>query len=205
MADCAFGTSAFARLIGRFHRHLAHGNGRRRHDANRDNLFALVFTVMESGATLAVPITCSSPPFTRAATAASEVRTKRTSKRAFMVFLLSVVVCFSRRILGRLPRPPPIRWIRLPLRIQRLHLIEFLIRDLRQIPDEQNQAPGFLGSVHSAEGWHAAQANSIFNCVAELTVALVLRPGRTQVGRFRIEAFAKNVWPPPSFEWHVAQ
>jgi len=35
--------------------------------------------------------------------AASEMQTKRTSKRAFMVFLLLVVVCFSLRILGRFP------------------------------------------------------------------------------------------------------
>jgi hypothetical protein len=46
---------------------------------------------------------CSSPPWARAATAASEMQMKKTSKRAFMVFLLLVVVCFSRRILGRFP------------------------------------------------------------------------------------------------------
>ena len=86
----------------------------------------------------------------------------------------------------------PIRWIRLPLRIQRLHLFEFLGRELRQMPDEQNQAPGFLGSVRVAEGWHAAQTNPIINCVVELAIALVLRPGRTHVGRFRIEAFAEK-------------
>ena len=39
----------------------------------------------------------------RAATAASEMQTKKTTKRAFIVFLLLVVVCFSRRILGRFP------------------------------------------------------------------------------------------------------
>jgi hypothetical protein len=39
----------------------------------------------------------------RGATAASEMQTKKTSKRALMVFLLLVVVCFSRRILGRFP------------------------------------------------------------------------------------------------------
>ena len=81
---------------------------------------------------------------------------------------------------GALPSPSPIRWIRLHLRIQRLHLIEFLGGDLRQVPDEQNQAPGFLSSVHS-----------ILNCVVKLAIALVLRPGRTQVGRFRIEALAE--------------
>src|ERR1700679_2737931 len=86
--------------------------------------------------------------------------------------------------------PSEIRWIRLPLRIQPLHFTEFLGRDLRQVPDEQNQAPGLRGSVRFAEGWHAAQANSIFNCVVELTIALVLRPGCAQVGRFRIEALA---------------
>src|SRR5208283_3187506 len=56
---------------------------------------------------------------------------------------------------GRIPgstRPSPIRWIRLSLRIQRLHLCEFLGGDLRQVADEQNQAPGFLGSVRFAEG-----------------------------------------------------
>src|SRR6202035_1388522 len=58
-------------------------------------------------------------------------------------------------------------------------------------PDEQNQAPGLRNSVRSVEGWHAAQTNSIFNCVVELTIALVLRPGRAQVGRFRIEALAE--------------
>jgi hypothetical protein len=83
------------------------------------------------------------------------------------------------------------RWIRLTLRVQPLHLSEFLGRDLRQVPDEQNQAPGLRDSVRSAEGWHAAQANSIFNCVVELTIALVLRPGCAQIGRFRIEALAE--------------
>ena len=90
------------------------------------------------------------------------------------------------------PRPSEIRWIRLPLRIQPLHLIELLGGDLRQVPDEQNQAPGFRGSVHFAEGWHAAQTNSIFDCVVELVIAFVLRPGRTQVGRFRMEALAEK-------------
>src|ERR1700693_3277776 len=92
---------------------------------------------------------------------------------------------------GAVPRPSPIRWIRLPLRIQPLHLIKFVGRDQRQVPDEQNQAPGFLGSVRFAEGWHAAQTNPICNCVVELAIALVLRPGCTQVGRFRIEALAE--------------
>src|SRR5271156_6443813 len=83
------------------------------------------------------------------------------------------------------------RWIRLTLRVPRLHFIEFLGRDLRQVPDEQNQAPGLRDSVRSVEGWHATQTNSIFNCVVELTIALVLRPGCAQVGRFRIEALAE--------------
>ena len=82
------------------------------------------------------------------------------------------------------------RWIRLILRVPPLHLIEFLGRDLRQVPDEQNQAPGLRGRVRSAEGWHAAQKNSIVNGVVELAIALVLRPGCTQVGRFWIEALA---------------
>ena len=77
------------------------------------------------------------------------------------------------------------------LRIQRLHLIEFLGRDLRQVPDEQNQAPGLRGGVLFAKSWHAAQTNSIVNCVVELAITLVLRPGCTQVGRFRIEAPAE--------------
>src|ERR1700731_3582036 len=92
---------------------------------------------------------------------------------------------------GAVPRPSPIRWIRLRFRIQPLHLIEFLGRDLRQVPDEQNQVPGLRDSVRSAEGWHAAQTNSIFNCVVELAIALALRPGCAQVGRFRIEALAE--------------
>ena len=83
------------------------------------------------------------------------------------------------------------RWVRRTLRVPPLHFIEFLGRDLRQVPDEQNQAPGLRGSVRSAEGWHAAQTNSIVNCVVELTIALVLRPGCAQVGRFRIEALAE--------------
>jgi hypothetical protein len=70
--------------------------------------------------------------------------------------------------------------------------VSLLGRDLRQVPDEQNQAPGSLGSVPFAESWHAAQTNSILNCVVELAIALVLRPGRTQVGRFRIEALAEK-------------
>src|SRR5271156_3818191 len=88
------------------------------------------------------------------------------------------------------PRPSEMRWIRLILRVPPLHLIEFLGRDLRQVPDEQNQAPGLRVSVRSVEGWHAAQTNSIFNGVVELTIALVLRRGCAQVGRFRIEALA---------------
>jgi hypothetical protein len=78
------------------------------------------------------------------------------------------------------------RWIRLVLRVPPLHFIEFLGRDLRQVPDEQNQAPGLRDSVRSVEGGHAAQTNSIFNRVVELTIALVLRLGCAQVGRFRI-------------------
>jgi len=111
-------------------------------------------------------------------------------KRAFMVFLLRGGV-FLPQDSGAVPRPSEMRWIRLTLRVQPLHLIEFLGRDLRQVPDEQNQAPGLRDSVRSAEGWHAAQTNSIFNCVVELAIALVLRPGCTQVGRFRIEALAE--------------
>ena len=86
---------------------------------------------------------------------------------------------------GAVPGPSEMRWIRLTLRVQPLHLIEFLGRDLRQVPDEQNQAPGLRDGVRSAEGWHAAQTNPIFNCVVELAIALVLRPGCAQVGRFR--------------------
>ena len=78
------------------------------------------------------------------------------------------------------------RWIRLTLLVPPLHFIEFLGRDLRQVPDEQNQATGLRDGVRSVEGWHDAQTNSIFNCVAELAIALVLRPGCAQVGRFRI-------------------
>jgi len=102
----------------------------------------------------------------------------------------SGIVCDQ--ISGAVPRPSEMRWIRLTLRVPPLHLIEFLGRDLGQVPDEQNQAPGLRGSVRSAEGWHAAQTNSIVNCVVELAIALVLRPGCTQVGRFRIEALAVN-------------
>ena len=76
------------------------------------------------------------------------------------------------------------RWVRRTLRVPPLHFIEFLGRDLRQVPDEQNQVPGLRVSVRSVEGWHAAQTNSIVNCVVELTIALVLRPGCAQVGGF---------------------
>src|SRR3984885_2914889 len=92
---------------------------------------------------------------------------------------------------GAVPRPSEMRWVRRTLRVPPLHFIEFLGRDLRQVADEQNQAPGLRGSVRSAESWHAAQTNSIVNCVVELAIALVLRPGCTQVGRFRIEAPAE--------------
>src|ERR1700692_1269992 len=88
------------------------------------------------------------------------------------------------------------RWVRLPPRLPPPHLIEFLGRDLRQVPDEQNQAPGLRDGVRSAEGWHAAQTNSIFNCVVEFAIALVLRPGCAQIGRFRIEALAVYRVPP---------
>src|SRR6202023_2575801 len=106
-----------------------------------------------------------------------------------MVFLL-LVVCFPPQDSGAAPRPLEMRWSPLTLRGPPLHLIEFLGRDLRQVPDEQNQAPGLWGGVRSGEGWNAAQTNSIFNCVVELAIALVLRPGCAQVGRFRIEALA---------------
>ena len=85
---------------------------------------------------------------------------------------------------GAVPRPLEMRWNRLTLRVPPLHLIEFLGRDLRQVPDEQNQAPGLRVSVRSVEGWHAAQTNSIINCVVELAIALEVR-------RFRIEALAE--------------
>jgi hypothetical protein len=94
-------------------------------------------------------------------------------------------------VLLQFPQPPgdcrhsaPIRWIRLPLRIQSLHLIEFLGVDLRQVLDEQNQAPRFLGSVRFAEGWDAAQRNSILHCVVELAIALVVRPAASMSGGF---------------------
>lgn len=95
-----------------------------------------------------------------------------------MAFLLRGDV-FLPQDSGAVPRPSEMRWIRLTLRVQPRHLIEFLGRDLRQVPDEQNQAPGLRDSVRSAEGWHAAQTNSIFNCVVEFAIALVLRPGCT--------------------------
>jgi hypothetical protein len=60
-------------------------------------------------------------------------------------------------------RPSPICWIRLALRIQRLHFVELHGGDLGEVPDEQNETPGFLRSVHFAEGGHAAQTNSILN------------------------------------------
>src|SRR5271169_6928719 len=84
------------------------------------------------------------------------------------------------------------RWIRLTLLVPPFHFIQFLGGDLRQVPNEQNQTPGLRDSVRSAEGWHAAQTNSIFNCVVELAIALVLRRGCAQVGRFRIEALAEK-------------
>src|SRR5271155_6169289 len=107
-----------------------------------------------------------------------------------MLFLL-IERCVSPAGFWGGSRPLEMRRIGVTLRVPSLHFIEFLGRDLRQVPDEQNQAPGLRGSVRSAEGRHAAQTNSIVNCVVELTIALVLRPGGTQVGRFRIEALAK--------------
>src|SRR5271170_721392 len=110
----------------------------------------------------------------------------------FLVFSTSSGGVFRPQDSGAVRPPSPIRWIRHPLRIQPLHLIEFLGGDLRQVTDEQNQAPGLRGSMHFAEGWHGAQTNSILNCVVELAIALVLRRGCTQVGRFRIEALAEK-------------
>src|SRR6202044_340279 len=107
-----------------------------------------------------------------------------------MVFLL-LVVCFPHRDSGAGNRPLEMRWIRRTLWVPPLHFIEFLGRDLRQVPDEQNQAPGLRDGVCSAEGGHAAQTNSIFNCVVELAIALVLRAGCAQVGRFRIETLTE--------------
>ena len=84
------------------------------------------------------------------------------------------------------------RWIRLTILVPPLHFMEFLGGDLGQAPDEQNQTPGLRGSVLFAEGWHAAQTNSVLNCVVKLAIGLVLRPGRAQVGRFRIEALGER-------------
>src|SRR5579862_8717480 len=88
------------------------------------------------------------------------------------------------------PQLSEILWVRLGLPIPSIHLFDFLGRDLRQVPDEQNQASGFRGGMHLAEGRHAAQANSIGDCVVDFAIALVLRASYTQVGRFRIEALA---------------
>jgi hypothetical protein len=51
---------------------------------------------------------------------------KKASKRAFMFFSFSGAV-FLPQDSGVVHRPSPIRWIHLPIRIQRLHLIEFLV------------------------------------------------------------------------------
>jgi hypothetical protein len=102
---------------------------------------------------------------------------KKSANVGLMVFLVSSDGAFLPHDSGAIPRPSEMRWNRLTLRVPPLHLIEFLGRDLRQVPDEQNQAPGLRVSVRSVEGWHAAQTNSIFNGVVELTIALVLRPG----------------------------
>ena len=93
--------------------------------------------------------------------------------------------------LGPVARPSEMRWIGLILGVPPLHGIEFVGRGRRQVPDEQNQAPGLRHSVRSVEGGHAAQTNAIFNGVVELTIALVLGLGGAQVGRFRIEALAE--------------
>ena len=101
---------------------------------------------------------------------------------------------------GTVPRPPEIlfllffRSVRLSLRIQSLHLIEFLGRDLRQVPDEQNQVPGIgvaADTMLFAEGRHAGQPNAVFNGVVQLAIALVLRLGRAHIRWFWIQAFAK--------------
>src|SRR5580700_4502807 len=107
-----------------------------------------------------------------------------------MLLSSSCRACFSLKVLGG-SLPSEMRWIRLIFRVPPVHLIEFLGRDLRQVPDKQNQAPGLRDSVRSVEGRHAAQPNSIFNCVVEFAIALVLRPDCAQVGRFRVEALAE--------------
>src|SRR3984957_12889358 len=111
----------------------------------------------------------------------------------FLRFIMCVFFCgvYLPQDSGAALRLSEMRWIRLTLLVPLIHLIELLGRDLRQVPDEQNQAPSLGGSVRSAKGRHAAQTNSIVNCVVELAVGLVLRSGCTQVGRFRIEALAK--------------
>src|ERR1700740_1155436 len=111
---------------------------------------------------------CSSPPWARAATAASEMQMKKHQQTCFHGVSSSSGGVFLPQDSGAVPRPLEMRWIRLTLRVQPRHLIEFLGRDLRQVPDEQNQAPGLRDGVRSAEGWHAAQTNSIFNRVVEL-------------------------------------
>src|SRR5271156_222675 len=106
-----------------------------------------------------------------------------------MLFLL-IERCVSPAGFWGGSRPLEMRRIRVTLRVPSRHFIEFLGRDLRQVPDEQNQAPGLRDSVRSVESRHAAQKNSIFNRVVELAIGLVLRRGCAQVGRFRIEALA---------------
>src|ERR1051325_8647713 len=96
---------------------------------------------------------CSSPPWVRATAGASEMQTKeKPANVAFMVFLVSSGGVFFPQDSGAaVPRPLEMRWMRFALRVQPLHLIEFLGRDLKQVPDEQNQAPGWWVGVRSVE------------------------------------------------------
>src|ERR1700686_2295930 len=90
------------------------------------------------------------------------------------------------------------RSVRLGLRVQSLHFIQFLGRDLRQVPDEQNQVPSFgvaPDTVLFTEGGHPAQADAVFNRVVQLTIALVLRLSRAHVRRSWIEALTKECVP----------
>src|SRR6201984_3488740 len=70
-----------------------------------------------------------------------------------------------------------------PLRIFALHLYAIFHRQLRQIPNEEHQFPAiFLRVGTSAKGWHAREANPVFDDPKKFAVGKLLGILQTKVG-----------------------
>jgi hypothetical protein len=83
-----------------------------------------------------------------------------------------------------------------PLRIHALHIDAFLLRELRQVPNEKYQLPAvILRAVAAAKRRHSREANTILNDPENFAIRKILRLRLTQIGRLRIQAFAVHRVP----------